>query len=122
MHRAVRSSLIALVLATAPIVAAARVAGTIDHIEPGTRALHFTDDSIVMLKPGATAWIEGTAVPMDYVTVDRTVVYVADVPATQAVVVPGAGVVATHPSTVTVVSTETEPVRVRPLPSASPTP
>jgi hypothetical protein len=41
------------------------VNGRIEHIEPGSRTLYFSDGRIVTLAPGATLWVDGREVPIE---------------------------------------------------------
>ena len=45
--------------------AQANLAGTVAHVDPSTRTIFFTDGSIIQLKPGATLYVDGRAVPID---------------------------------------------------------
>jgi len=64
--RVIASTALAGVLALAPLASAqTEVSGRLQHIEPGSRTLYFTDGRIVTLDPGATVWIDGRQVPIE---------------------------------------------------------
>ena len=63
--RVIASTALAGVLALAPLASAqTEVSGRLQHIEPGSRTLYFTDGRIVTLSPHATVWIDGREVPI----------------------------------------------------------
>lgn len=64
--RVIASTALVAVLALAPLASAqTEVSGRLQHIEPGSRTLYFTDGRIVTLSPHATVWIDGREVPID---------------------------------------------------------
>jgi len=64
--RVIASTALVAVLALTPLASAqTEVSGRLQHIEPGSRTLYFTDGRIVTLSPHATVWIDGREVPID---------------------------------------------------------
>jgi hypothetical protein len=52
--------------------------GTVQHVDPGSRTLYFTDGRIMQLKPGATLEVDGRAIAIDDLAPGAHAVMTAD--------------------------------------------
>lgn len=59
----------------------ADVLGRLEHVDPGSRTLHFEDGRIVTLEPGATIWVDGRELPIETLRPGMTVVIAGGKPA-----------------------------------------
>jgi len=59
----------------------ADVLGRLEHVDPGSRTLHFADGRIVTLEPGATIWVDGRELPIETLQPGMTVVIAGGKPA-----------------------------------------
>lgn len=58
----------------------ADVLGRLEHVDPGSRTLHFEDGRIVTLEPGATIWVDGRELPIETLRPGMTVVIAGEKP------------------------------------------
>ncbi|HEX6209752.1 MAG TPA: DUF5666 domain-containing protein [Methylomirabilota bacterium] len=71
----IASTALAAVLTLLPLASArAEMIGRLQHIEPASRTLYFTDGRIVTLAPGASVWVDGRQIPIEALQSGMTIV------------------------------------------------
>jgi hypothetical protein len=71
--------------ATTALAQGIRISGTVSRIDPATRTIYFTDGSVVQLKPGAVAMVNGREVAFEALTPGSNTTVVSPAPGTETV-------------------------------------